>query len=37
MATSGGVADRGGGARGSLSNVPLTFNTQTQTQTKTQT
>ena len=37
MATSGGVADGGGKARGSFSNVPLTFDTQTQTQTKTQT
>ena len=34
MATSGGVADGGGGARGSLSNIPLMFNTQTQTQTQ---
>ena len=37
MATSGGVADGGGKARGSFSNIPLTFDTQTQTQTKTQT
>ena len=35
MATSGGIADGGGRAHGSLSNVLLTFNTQTQTQTET--
>ena len=37
MATSGGIVDGGGGVRGCLSNVPLTFDTQTQTETKTQT
>ena len=36
-ATNGGIANGGGGVRGSLSNVPLMFDTQTQTQTQTKT